>query len=388
VYDGDGGRLQQIDHTGEDPLTTTYTNDIVGLSQVLVSNDGITTTYNLFGLDLISQDDGTQTRILLTDGLGNTRLEMVGQTIETTTTYEPYGKLLAQTGSSGTVYGFTGEQHDALTSLVYLRARYYNPSLKLFMSRDPFPGIPTMPASQHGHSYSHNDPVNYFDPTGMWRWRGSGNIYHDLVEFYYEGVWGGSPVKQLEFTIPGGGGRVDMFNAHTGDVFEVEPIILAFLPGHGVHQTVRYVNSLNNAANNDRLRGYYLGTYYYDWNGTSFHPGTSLDWPNKLRMTLPGFPLVDFVADYVLPGLVVYWLEPKVGVTLEEARENSPNRQLVRNRGFQPSLGLPNGAPTHKPGLVFPTLPTAVELVSFEAHVDGPFGNLCRRIWRWFDGGN
>jgi RHS repeat-associated protein len=166
VYDGDGNRLQQIDHTGEDPLTTTYTNDIVGLSQVLVSDDSTTTTYNLFGLDLISQDDGSQTRYLLADGLGSTRLEMVEQTIETATTYEPYGKVLAQTGSSGTTYSFTGEQYDALTSLVYLRARYYNPSLKIFLSRDPFPGMPTMPASQHGYSYSHNNPVNLTDPTG------------------------------------------------------------------------------------------------------------------------------------------------------------------------------------------------------------------------------
>jgi YD repeat-containing protein len=39
VYDGDGNRLQQIDHTGSQTLTTTYTNDIVGLSQVLVSSE-------------------------------------------------------------------------------------------------------------------------------------------------------------------------------------------------------------------------------------------------------------------------------------------------------------------------------------------------------------
>jgi RHS repeat-associated protein len=166
VYDGDGGRLQQIDHTGEDPTTTTYTNDIIGLSQVLVSDDGTTTTHNLFGLDLISQDDGSHTRYLLADGLGSTRIEMVGQTIETTTAYEPYGKLLSQTGSSGTTYSFTGEQYDALTSLVYLRARYYNPSFKLFMSRDPFPGYATLSISQNGYVYVYANPVNLTDPSG------------------------------------------------------------------------------------------------------------------------------------------------------------------------------------------------------------------------------
>lgn len=167
VYDGDGGRLQQLDATGSTTTTITYTNDIMGLSQVLVSDDGTTTTYNLFGLDLISQDDGTETRFMLTDGLGSVRTEMVGNTIQTTTTYEPYGRLLAQTGSSGTVYGFTGEQYDALTGLVYLRARYYNPYLNQLQSRDPFPGYAMPSISQNGYAYVHANPINSTDPSGL-----------------------------------------------------------------------------------------------------------------------------------------------------------------------------------------------------------------------------
>jgi hypothetical protein len=34
------------------------------------------------------------------------------------------------------------------------------------MSRDPFPGWQTLPASQHGYSYVHNNPVNLTDPSG------------------------------------------------------------------------------------------------------------------------------------------------------------------------------------------------------------------------------
>jgi RHS repeat-associated protein len=60
--------------------------------------------------------------------------------VDSATTYEPYGRLLVRSGASGTVYGFTGEQHDGTTGLVYLRARYYNPALRVFMSPDPFPG--------------------------------------------------------------------------------------------------------------------------------------------------------------------------------------------------------------------------------------------------------
>jgi RHS repeat-associated protein len=166
VYDGDGNRAQQVDHTGSQPITTTYTNDNSGLSQVLVSDDGTTKTTNLLGLSLIQQDDGAIVRTLLADRLGSVRVEMVGNAIDSTTTYEPYGKLLARTGTSGTVYGYTGEQYDGAAGLVYLRARYYNPNLKLFMSRDPFPGWQTLSASQHGYSYVHNNPVNLTDPSG------------------------------------------------------------------------------------------------------------------------------------------------------------------------------------------------------------------------------
>jgi RHS repeat-associated protein len=137
---------------------------------MLVSDDGTTQTHNLLGLNLIHQDDGSHIRTLLADGLGSVRVEMVGSAIDSATTYEPYGKLLARSGPSGTVYGYTAEQHDAATGLVYLRARYYNPALKLFMSVDPFPGWQTLPASQHGYSYVHNNPGNFIDPTGEVAW--------------------------------------------------------------------------------------------------------------------------------------------------------------------------------------------------------------------------
>ena len=167
VYDGANNRIQQVDYTGAQPTTTTYTNDVTGLAQVLVATDGSTTTTNLFGLDLIFVDDGSAPRMMLADGLGTVRVEMVGDAVETITTYEPFGKLLAQTGTSGTVYGYTGEAHDAATGLVYLRARYYNPYLNQFQSRDPFPGYGKLPQSQNGFNYVNGNPINYTDPTGL-----------------------------------------------------------------------------------------------------------------------------------------------------------------------------------------------------------------------------
>ena len=69
-------------------------------------------------------------------------------------------------GTSGTTYGYTGEQHDSATGLLYLRARYYNPALRTFMGRDSWSGNARKPQSMNGWSYVENNPVNLTDPTG------------------------------------------------------------------------------------------------------------------------------------------------------------------------------------------------------------------------------
>jgi len=137
VYDGAGSRVQQLDYTGDPTITTTYINDILGLTQVLVADDGTNEVYNLFGLDLISQDSGGEIRGLLADGLGSVRTEMVVGDVEAVITYSPYGNPLEQTGTSDTTYGFTGEEYNDSTGLLYLRARYYSPYIYRLLTPDP-----------------------------------------------------------------------------------------------------------------------------------------------------------------------------------------------------------------------------------------------------------
>lgn len=49
----------------------------------------------------------------------------------------------------------------------YLRARYYDPSIGRFLSRDPVPGYAHFPQSQHPYAYAYNNPVAWTDPSGQ-----------------------------------------------------------------------------------------------------------------------------------------------------------------------------------------------------------------------------
>jgi RHS repeat-associated protein len=104
---------------------------------------------------------------MLADGLGSVRTELVSNTVEAVTTYSPYGNVLSQTGAGGTVYSFTGEQYDNAIGLLYLRARFYSPALRVFQSRDMFSGQPRLPSTLHDFSYVSNNPVNHIDPLGL-----------------------------------------------------------------------------------------------------------------------------------------------------------------------------------------------------------------------------
>lgn len=50
----------------------------------------------------------------------------------------------------------------------YLRARYYEPSVGRFITRDTYTGESDEPLSLHLYTYCENDGVNAWDPSGHW----------------------------------------------------------------------------------------------------------------------------------------------------------------------------------------------------------------------------
>ncbi len=160
-YNGMGDRLQQT--TGGQ--TTTFTMDLnMGLAQVL--DDG-TNTY-LYGNGRITQTSGTNTQYFLGDALGSVRqMTDATGTITLAQNYDPYGNPIISVGAAHTSYGFDGEATDAATGLVYLRSRFYAPSMGRFLNRDTWSGNANQPLSYNKWAYVYGNPINLSDPTGM-----------------------------------------------------------------------------------------------------------------------------------------------------------------------------------------------------------------------------
>jgi RHS repeat-associated protein len=150
-----------------DSVTTAYVLDpAAGLTQVLQETTGGQATSYLYGHDLLAQYDSGTWAYHLNDGLGSVRqlADLTGQVVQSYS-FSPFGVPLGESG--GEPYGYTGEQWDASTGLVFLRARYYQPEVGRFVSRDPVLGYVHAPRSQHPYVYAWNNPVRLIDPSGQ-----------------------------------------------------------------------------------------------------------------------------------------------------------------------------------------------------------------------------
>jgi RHS repeat-associated protein len=165
-YDGDGRRVNQV----ISGIATQYLLDIQpGLAQIMESTTGTNTTRYMPGpIGLLTQyNPDSSRRHMIADGLSNVRgVVDSNMLVLQTNQFAPYGESYGQTGTSQTVFGFTGEPSDG-NGLVYLRARYYNPTSGVFTGPDPFEGDPAWVGSLNRYSYVRGNVTNRIDPSGM-----------------------------------------------------------------------------------------------------------------------------------------------------------------------------------------------------------------------------
>ena len=79
--------------------------------------------------------------------------------------YDEFGVTTATGDTFHNEVTFTGSVADA-SGLLYMNARYYNPSTARFLSQDTYTGSASVPWTQHLYAYCNNNPVNMVDPTG------------------------------------------------------------------------------------------------------------------------------------------------------------------------------------------------------------------------------
>lgn len=175
TYDGDGKRTRVQQGTSQLTTKHTYVYDVNRDLPVLLQDTtklqkfvwglGLLYTVNQYDVPGFYHLDGLGSIHAISDYPSppdQTRIQM----------YEEYNAFGVE-GYSNRPYDqpfkFVGEQTDEWpqTDYLYLRARYYDPVLGRFISRDPFAGNPIQPLSLNRYTYVENNPANAVDPSGL-----------------------------------------------------------------------------------------------------------------------------------------------------------------------------------------------------------------------------
>jgi RHS repeat-associated protein len=81
--------------------------------------------------------------------------------------YRPYGERIVNSPASGdNEIWFTSRRQDADTGLVYMGARYYDPVVGRFISKDPAGYDEGNAHSLNRYAYANNNPYRFVDPDG------------------------------------------------------------------------------------------------------------------------------------------------------------------------------------------------------------------------------
>ena len=83
-------------------------------------------------------------------------------------TYDAFGVEQNIDDADDNAFRYCGEYYDSESGTIYLRARYYDPAIGRFISRDSVAGKNTDPLSLNLYTYCHNNPIIGTDPSGHW----------------------------------------------------------------------------------------------------------------------------------------------------------------------------------------------------------------------------
>ena len=224
-YDAENNRISQT----ENGAKTEYIVDSnsSSLTRILTAEKEGDTTYYIYGIGLIAQENGNEYLIYHFNNIGSTEAvtNIDGEIVETFD-YGPYGELLSE-NKCGIMFLYNGELGVATDSngLYYMRARYYNPEIKRFINQDVMTGSITDTPTLNRYAYVNGNPISLNDPFGLspfLNWL-DGITGHDILD--------------LLGMLPGIGFVFDGINAawyaQEGDYYNAACSLVSALPGAG-----------------------------------------------------------------------------------------------------------------------------------------------------------
>ena len=224
-YDAENNRISQT----ENGAKTEYVVDSnsSSLTRILTAEKEGDTTYYIYGIGLIAQENGNEYLIYHFNNIGSTEAvtNIDGEIVETFD-YGPYGELISE-NKCGIMFLYNGELGVATDSngLYYMRARYYNPEIKRFINQDVMTGSIANTPTLNRYAYVNGNPISLNDPFGLspfLNWL-DGITGHDILD--------------LLGMLPGIGFVFDGINAawyaQEGDYYNAACSLVSALPGAG-----------------------------------------------------------------------------------------------------------------------------------------------------------
>jgi RHS repeat-associated protein len=168
-YDAFGSRVGESGPGGDVDFLIDEENP-TGLAQALeelTAASGVRLASYTYGDVLLSQQRGGNPGFYHFDAPGSVRLlSDAAGAVTNSYRYAAFGELLTTAGALPNGYLFKGERRQLDLDLDHFRARWYDPSVARFLSRDPFAGSLGTPATLHPYQYATSNPLAFSDPTG------------------------------------------------------------------------------------------------------------------------------------------------------------------------------------------------------------------------------
>lgn len=162
AYNGEGLRTQKT--VGGETTLYLYEYDKVVLE---VNGKGQSKARNVYGINLLTREMGSEKYNYLYNGHGDvTSLVDSAGVVNASYRYDAFGNHLESTGTVENPIRYAGYQYDEESKLYYLNARYYDPKIARFLSEDTYRGSARDPLSLNLYTYTINNPLKYYDPSG------------------------------------------------------------------------------------------------------------------------------------------------------------------------------------------------------------------------------